>query len=208
MPHLKHSSLWLVSISLATLMGCKPAVTPAVTPETTLPTPVSSTAPAAEVMPADAINNPSEVNYQGFGPAKFGGNEESVRMSWGYPLIVDAPAKGSTCFYLSAEHMPNQKRGIGFMFEDAKFVRFDVDDARQFAPGNIKVGDNAEQVLQAHSGRVESAAHKYVVNAHTLTVTPEDSSAARLIFDIGADGKVLSWRIGVPPQVFYVEGCS
>lgn len=205
MPHLKHSKLWLVSISLATLMGCKPAAVP----EQTL-TPAIAKDPATVVdsLSAAASNNPSVVNYQGFGPAKFGGNEELVRMSWGYPLIADAPAKGSTCFYLSAEHMPNQKRGIGFMFEDAKFVRFDVDDARQIAPGNIKVGDNAEQVLQAHSGRVESAAHKYVVNARTLTVTPEDNSAARLIFDIGADGKVLSWRIGLPPQVFYVEGCG
>lgn len=205
MPHLKHSSLWLVSISLATLMGCKPAAVP----EQTL-TPAIAKDPATVVdsLSAAASNNPSVLNYQGFGPAKFGSNEESVRIAWGRPLNADTAAKGSSCFYLSAEHMPDQTRGIGFMLEDEKFVRYDVDNANQIAPGNIKVGDNAEQVLQAHSGRVESAAHKYVVNARTLTVTPEDSSAARLIFEIGADGKVLSWRIGVPPQVFYVEGCS
>ena len=29
-----------------------------------------------------------------------------------------------------------------------------------------------------------------------------------LLFETNAEGNVASWRIGVPPQVDYVEGCS
>ncbi len=205
MPHLKHSKLWLVSISLAMLMGCKPAAAPE---QAVAPAVVEVVTPVVEALPPAPAHNPLIVHYQGFGPAKFGDNQESVRMAWGRPLNADTPAKGASCFYLSAEHMPEQKRGIGFMFEEAKFVRYDVDNATQIAPGNIKVGDSAEQVLQAHSGRVETAVHKYIANARTLTVTPEDNSAARLVFEIAADGKVMNWRMGIPPQIFYVEGCS
>lgn len=205
MAHVMHSKLWLMSMSFAVLIGCKPAALPEQAAQSAT---VETVTPLAEASPPAAAYNPAVINYQGFGPAKFGDNEESVRISWGRPLTADAPAKGSSCFYLRAEHLPNQKPGIGFMFEDTKFVRFDVDDARQIAPGNIKVGDNAEQVLQAHSGRVESAPHKYVANARLLTVTPEDNAASRLIFEIDANGKVISWRIGLPPQVFYVEGCG
>jgi hypothetical protein len=148
------------------------------------------------------------INFQGFGPAKFGANEESLRMSWGRPLNASKPMEGSSCLYLNSETPPDAKRGIGFMFEDNKFVRYDVDDASQIAPGNFKLGDTAAAIKTAFAGRVEEAPHKYIAKASTLTVMPEDKSAARLIFEIGEDGKVISWRIGVPPQVFYVEGCG
>lgn len=154
------------------------------------------------------MNNNDVINFQGFGPAKFGGNEQDVRISWGRPLNASKPAEASTCMYLNPEVMPEAKRGIGFMFEEAKFVRYDVDDISQIAPGNFKVGDAATDIKTAFAGRVEEAPHKYIPKGITLTVTPEDKSAARLIFEIGQDGKVANWRIGVPPQIFYVEGCA
>jgi hypothetical protein len=209
------TKMFMLTASFLLLSGCKPPVekvtgTDAPAPEAAVPEevmPAVTSAPET-IAPAAGVNNPAVINFQGFGPAKFGGNEESLRMSWGRPLNASKPAKGSTCIYLNPEVMPSVKRSIGFMFEDAKFVRYDVDDASQIAPGNIKVGDRAEQVMTAHAGRVESAPHKYIPKGRTLTVTPEDKSTGRLIFEIGEDGKVLSWRIGVPPQVFYVEGCG
>lgn len=129
-------------------------------------------------------------------------------MSWGRPLNASTPAPGSTCLYLNPEVMPTAKRGIGFMFEQAKFVRYDVNDASQIAPGNFRVGDAAADIKTAFVGRIEEAPHKYIPKGFTLTVTPEDKSPARLIFEIGQDGKVATWRIGVPPQVLYVEGCG
>jgi len=39
-------------------------------------------------------------------------------------------------------------------------------------------------------------------------VTPEAKSTAFLVFEFGEERKVLNWRIGMMPQIFYVEGCS
>ena len=199
----------MLSASFVLLLGCKPPTDNAdskITPVPQVAAPIAETE-MTDAMPMD-MNNPDVINFQGFGPAKFGDNEESVRMSWGRPLNASEPAEGSTCMYLNPEVMAGAKRGIGFMFEDAKFVRYDVDDASQIAPGNFKVGDAAADIKAAFSGRIEEAAHKYIPKGFTLTVTPEDKSAARLVFEIGEDGKVMTWRIGVPPQVLYVEGCG
>lgn len=199
------TKMFMLSASFILVTACKPNAEQTPVPEPAAP--VVETVPAITETPAP-VNNPEVINFQGFGPAKFGGNEESVRMSWGRPLNAGKPVEGSTCLYLNPEVMPDAKRGIGFMFEEGKFVRYDIDDASQIAPGNFKVGDDAASIKTAFAGRVEEAPHKYLPKGFTLTVTPEDKSEARLIFEIGEDGKVSTWRIGVPPQVFYVEGCS
>lgn len=198
-----------MAASLTLFVGCK-APLDETSDKTAQVPPVATqeSAPSEPPAPAASENSADVINFQGFGPAKFGSNEESVRMSWGRPLIASKPAEGSTCHYLNPESPTGTKRSIGFMFEENKFVRYDVEDASQTAPGNIKVGDSAELVKTAFVGRVEQAPHKYIEKGITLTVTPEDKSAARLVFDIGEDGTVTKWRIGVPPQVFYVEGCG
>ncbi len=198
----------LLSASLLLFVGCK---APLEETGNKTPAPVDATSEAPFVEPVTtpaAANDPEVVNFRGFGPATFGSNEESVRMSWGRPLNATKPSEGSTCYYLNPESAPDAKRSIGFMFEESKFVRYDVEDASQVAPGNFRVGDSADAVKTAFAGRVEEAPHKYVEKGITLTVTPEDKSAARLIFEIDANGKIIHWRIGLPPQVFYVEGCS
>ncbi|MEO8003052.1 MAG: hypothetical protein ABI644_14335 [Arenimonas sp.] len=197
----------MLSASLLLFVGCKAPLD-----ETGDKSTSAMTTEIPEVKPpieqVSATNDPNVINFQGFGSAKFGGNEESVRMAWGRPLNTSKPAEGSTCVYLNPETMPDVKRGIGFMFEESKFVRYDVDDASQIAPGNFKVGDTAIDIKKAFAGRVEEAPHKYIPKGFTLTITPEDKSGARLIFEIGEDGKVSKWRIGMPPQVFYVEACG
>lgn len=152
------------------------------------------------------------INFAGFGPAKFGDNEESVRISWGRPLNASKPAVGATCYYLYLDPKPKVHQEIAFMFEDGKFVRYDIDDPKWVAPGNIVVGETMEKVLKAHVGHIQNHPHKYIEGAHTLVVTPvstsNQKSNAILIFETDANNIVTNWRIGVSPQVFYVEGCS
>ena len=174
---------------------------------------VETSSPVVRPLPGvsntnSAMNDPLVIRYEGFGPATFGANEEAVRMAWGRPMKVTQPQEGASCYYLYPEMGPGAERGIGFMFEGGKFVRYDVQDASQIAPGNFKVGDAAIDIKSAFAGSVEEASHKYIAKGSTLTVTPDDRSEGRLIFEIGEDGTVLNWRVGVPPQVFYVEGCS
>lgn len=170
--------------------------------------------PTTQSVPAD-LNDASKnrqfkfnpAGFNGFGPAKFGGNEEDIRMSWGRPLKASKPPKGMSCYYLYSDTMPHQ-RGVSFMLEDGRFVRYDVHDPRQTAPGNIVVGDSTSAIMQAYAGHVHNQPHKYIEGAHTLIVTPPQATKARLIFETDANDKVIEWRVGVPPQVYYVEGCS
>lgn len=169
--------------------------------------------PNPAIEPPIKTNDPKVINFEGFGPAKFGDNEESVRMSWGRPLTASKPAVGATCYYLYLDPKPDTHQQIAFMFEDGKFVRYDVDDPKWVAPGNIVVGDTIAKVLQAHAGHVQNQPHKYIEDAHTLVVTPtvlssSQKSNASLIFETDANNLVINWRIGVSPQVYYVEGCS
>lgn len=129
-------------------------------------------------------------------------------MSWGKELQRGSSVEGSTCYYLTLQPKPQDHRGIAFMLEEGRFVRYDVDGPEWSAPGGIVVGDDASQVATAHLGRVVEDPHKYLVGGRTLTVTPADGSPSRLVFEVDAEGKVINWRIGLPPQVYYVEGCG
>jgi hypothetical protein len=153
-------------------------------------------------------NDAAVINFEGFGPAHFGDNEEAVRVSWGRPLKASKPAPGATCYYLVQDPQPEGAAGIAFMLEDGRFVRYDVDVPLQVAPGDIVVGDTVEKVSAAHAGHSEEQPHKYVEGAKNLIVTPPAGGTARLVFEISPQGRVERWRIGLPPQIFYVEGCS
>jgi hypothetical protein len=127
-------------------------------------------------------------------------------MAWGYPLVSGQPAEGSTCSFLGMDPPPGNGRGIRFMLEDGKFVRY-VDVPLHVAPGDI-VGDDVETVRRAHAERIHEQPHKYIANGRKLTARSPDGANAKLVFEIDPAGKATSWRIGVPPQVDYVEGCG
>jgi hypothetical protein len=195
----------LLAVTLATLSACdKKEELPTEPP---LPTTQSIPADLKDSPPKNNQSNVNPAGFNGFGPAKFGGNEEDIRMSWGRPLTASKPAKGMSCYYLYSDSMPNQ-RGVSFMLEDGRFVRYDVHDRRQTAPGNIVVGDSTAAIMQAYAGHVHNQPHKYIDGARTLIVTPPQDTQARLIFETDANDRIVEWRVGIPPHVYYVEGCS
>src|SRR5262245_17480498 len=134
----------------------------------------------ASPVPEAAKNDPAVINFAGFGPAHFGADEEHVRMAWGRPLASGTPAEGSTCYFLGMDPPPENGRGIRFMIEDGKFVRYDVDVPLEVAPGDIVVGDAADTVRKAYAGRVEDYPHKYIANGRTLTVASPDGGKSKL----------------------------
>jgi hypothetical protein len=66
----------------------------------------------------------------------------------------------------------------------------------------------ADAVRAAYPGQVEEQPHKYVEGGKVLVVTPPGGGTARLVFEVNAAGIVTEWRLGLPPQVHYVEGCA
>ena len=206
-------ALGLIALAACSKPAPEPAAPEAATPAAQAPAapapaePAPAPAPEATA-PAAAKNDPAVINFEGFGPAKFGADEEQVRMSWGRPLEAGTPSEGATCYLLFMDPRPEGAKGITFLFEDGKFARYDVDVPLHVAPGDITVGASAMDVMAAFPGAVEEQPHKYVQGARYLIVTPADGSAARLVFQVNPEGAVSAWHIGVPPQVFYVEGCG
>ena len=188
-----------------------PAVSAPATPAEPAPT---GDQPDAHVPPANAMgtNVPQVVDgvvtFQGFGPAAFGSEAEQVRMAWGNDLGDAKPSEPGGCYYLTPPQMGTTDYGIGFMIEGDRFSRIDVGNDGYTAPGGGRVGMARAEIEQLYSGRVEASPHKYVEGAHTLRVADADGGQSALVFETDAAGKVTGWRIGVPPQVDYVERCG
>ena len=201
------------------LAACSPSPAPdagADTVDVGLAPPPMDAAPAD--VPADAAvaapvgaplgeYDPAVVRYGGFGPADFGKDEEAVRIAWGRPLAPAGLAGSQECYYLEMDPRPAEG-GIAFMFEGGGFVRYDVFGTAQVAPGGFTVGALASDVLATFGSRVEQEPHKYLEGGRYLVVSPEFGEPGRLVFEVNSAGVVTQWRMGLPPQVHYVEGCA
>lgn len=170
--------------------------------------PVAPQAPAAAGSPAPAPTEAAvtgNADWQGYGPLQLGIDAEQMRAVWDGELQGDAVADGG-CYYLQPAGQGAD--GVAFMLEGGNFVRYDVRAADVQAPGGGKVG-MALGPLQALYAQAEAPQpHKYVEGGKVLRVPAADGSQGWLVFELGADGKVTAWRVGLPPQVDYVEGCS
>src|SRR3546814_4020720 len=80
------------------------------------------------------------------------------------------------------------------MFEDGKFVRYDVGTGREIAPGGGKVGMGVDEIRSLYAGRVEETPHKYVEGGKYLGVEDISGGKGKLVFATDGDGKVTSWR--------------
>jgi hypothetical protein len=170
--------------------------------------------PSQDVPPATApasgdINRAPDlglVRMDGYGDMRFGMTAGEAKQAWGGDL-KGVGDEGGGCYYLTPKwvEIPSD---FAFMFENGKFVRYDVGTGREVAPGGGKVGMTAEEINGLYAGRVKETPHKYVEGGKYLRVDDNNGGEGKLVFATGKDGKVTSWRVGVPPQVDYVEGCS
>ncbi|MFC4726755.1 hypothetical protein [Coralloluteibacterium thermophilus] len=147
------------------------------------------------------------VGFEGFGPAAFGDDEEALRMAWGREMREQPAAEGASCRYLFPYPAGDDGFRLAFMLEDGRFVRLDVDTPEIVAPGGGTVGMSVAEIAARYPDRLQRTPHKYVEGGEYLAV-PADQGDARLVFATDADGRVTAWRLGIPPQVDYVEGCS
>jgi hypothetical protein len=203
------------------LAACQPATSPAppagasasvdatpASPSTTSAAAPTSGAPADAIVDAKGYD-PREINFGGFRSARFNDDAAAVEQAWGSPMApVPAPETPEACHYLLTQPRGAEGFGLAFMMEGGKFVRVDVDSRDIVAPGGPRVGQSAADVQAAFPGQVSEQPHKYVEGGKVLVVAPADGGEARLVFEADAKGIVTSWRIGLEPQVHYVEGCS
>ena len=204
-------SLLPLVMAVTLLSACQrdPAVAPVTEPQTTATaTPMAEApapTPAADdtAAPAGPV---SQASFLGYGDMKLGSTVDEARAAWGGELN-GAPMEGTTCHYLWPKWI-SRPADFAFMMEDGRFVRYDVGTDKETAPGGGKVGMSVEELQKRYGGALKGAPHKYMQGGQYLSMDAGDVAPTRLVFEVDAAGKVTSWRVGLSPQVEYVEGCS
>ncbi|UOV00626.1 lectin [Pseudoxanthomonas mexicana] len=204
-------SLLPLVMAVTLLSACQrdPAAAPATEPQTTATaTPMAEApapTPAADdtAAPAGPV---SQASFLGYGDMKLGSTVDEARAAWGGELN-GAPMEGTTCHYLWPKWI-SRPADFAFMMEDGRFVRYDVGTDKETAPGGGKVGMSVEELQKLYSGALKASPHKYTQGGQYLSMDAGDVAPTRLVFEVDAAGKVTSWRVGLSPQVEYVEGCS
>lgn len=177
------------------------------TPPPASSAPASAASAAASATTTPAAANPMQLTrYDGYGDMRFGMDKAAFDHAWSGQLADSVPAPGSSCFYRRPLWV-RQPRDFSFMFEDGRFVRYDVGTTKETAPGGGKVGMSEAQIRALYGAQVEEQPHKYEAGAKYLRVKAAQGDSV-LLFETDAGGKVTRWRLGVPPQVDYVEGCA
>ena len=204
-------SLLHLVMAVTLLSACQrdPAAAPATEPQTTATaTPMAEApapTPAADdtAAPAGPV---SQASFLGYGDMKLGSTVDEARAAWGGELN-GAPMEGTTCHYLWPKWI-TRPADFAFMMEDGRFVRYDVGTDKETAPGGGKVGMSVEELQKLYGGALKASPHKYTQGGQYLSMDAGDVAPTRLVFEVDAAGKVTSWRVGLSPQVEYVEGCS
>ncbi len=180
--------------------------TPASKPEASLPEPgETSDVPG----PSNPDGDDDLASFSGYGDVKFGIAAADMAKAWGGELKEEGKGDNVSCYFMTPAWVKNSAE-FNFMIGDGKFVRFGTESSRFLAPGGGKVGMSKAEIIALYSGRIEEQPHKYS-DGQYLRIKDSGGGNAVLIFETSAKGdaaKVTEWRVGTPPQVDYVEGCS
>ena len=192
--------------------------TPAPAPAT--PAAPATSAPAAEAPATPAPAAPEEASatqpdgdgdlasFRGYGHLPFGTASADMRRVWGAELVELGKGDNPDCYFMNPAWV-QVPSAFNFMVGDGKFVRFGTDSARFVAPGGGKVGMTRAQLAALYPA-LQASPHHYVDGEYLQAADPAGGEAL-VIFETDATGdagKVTEWRVGLPPYVGYVEGCS
>ena len=206
---LSHTLLFLAVAGLS-LTACKPAseapVAAASDAPASTPAQEAPPAPVAESVPTPDAPTDTQATFVGYGDMKLGSTVDEAKAAWGGELN-GKPSEGGTCYYLTPKWVKTPS-DFAFMAEDGKFVRYDVGTDKEAAPGGGKVGMTTEELQKLYNNALQSSPHKYVEGGRYLSVAASGVAPSKLVFETDAAGKVTAWRVGLTPQVDYVEGCS
>lgn len=223
-PRIPNRSVLLVLLLPAALVACRGEPDPSATatrgtaaaiePATSIPPrgePQAATPAidAPDAIPDDMPDGDRDLaRLDGYGPLRFGMTAEEMRRAWGATLRGEPPeGAADACHYLNvvgAGITPS----LAFMLDGGRFVRYEVSSDTLLAPGGGRRG-MTEPALQAlYKGSLQASPHEYVDGGKYLAFDTSGVAPSRLVFETDAQGTVTEWRVGLSPQVDYVEGCS
>lgn len=118
--------------------------------------------------------------------------------------IAAANPKHASCHFAHPAAFPP---GAKLMLLDDVVARIDVDSTGIRTAEGAQVGDSEARIFELYRGRVASLPHKYLKDGHNLVVWQPSTVTSRYVFE--TDGKkVIRYRVGRPPAIDLVEGCS
>lgn len=177
-------------------------------PAAAMPTPATPGSATGGTLRVEAPAS-GTITFNGFGPAAFGADAEQVRIAWGGDLGDAKPEEPGGCYYLIPQPLGPEGYRTAFMVEGDAFVRIDVRRDDVLAPGGGKVGMTRAQLAALYPA-LEAEPHKYTDGQYLRIADPAGGKGV-LVFEVdgtGDEARATTWRIGLPPQVDYVEGCS
>jgi hypothetical protein len=145
---------------------------------------------------ADDVMTPA-----GLPPVEIGMTLAQVEQALGKKLHFDRkdPA-AANCFQATR---PRDDKTL-YMLERHRVTRIDTRNSSIAGPEGARVGDSEAGLKKRFGTRAVFAPHRYVPDGHYVTV---DYPQRKLVFET-ENGRVTSWRIGLPDSASYVEGCS
>ena len=199
---------WVICavVVVGIVAACDRAPAPEAAPAANVAQPAATTPPAdpARVTDAAPAEDANPFSFRGFHDVAFGSPAQALER---WNIRGDAPAAAGACHELAESHGSEEEPVVTYMIEGDRFVRVDVEHPDIAAPGGGRLGSTINEIKAAYAGVVEQP-HKYVEGGRILVVADPDGGQARLVFEADAAGVVTRWRIGVPPQVDYVEHCG
>jgi hypothetical protein len=197
----------LLALALAACTPDRPAGDGQATDDATADAPAADIPPATAPPAAAPAPATGRARFDGYGDLRFGMTEAEGRDAWSGTLNGDAGAgTGDACHYLNpaSDQAPSY---FAFMFEGGRFVRYDVGNDEEIAPGGGRRGMDAAEIRALYPERITESPHKYVEGGQYLRI-PAAQGDGVLVFETDAAGKVSEWHAGLAPQVDYIEGCS
>ena len=199
-----------LALALAACGDRAPGADPAATPEATgaASDAAPAVSPSAEQPGRAEIAPAGDARVDGYGALEFGMTDAEAREAWPGTLNgAPQPGDPAACYHLNPTG-DGAPQHTAFMFEQELFVRYSSASPDLAAPGGGKVGMTAAQLQPLYGELLQEAPHKYVRGARYLSVDATGISGTRVLFETDASGTVTEWRVGVQPQVDYVEGCG
>lgn len=198
---MQHSVLSLLCASTLMIAACGRAPEPAATTPAPVETAEAPVAPDARL--ALSADGP---HWMGYGQLRWGMSPDEMLAAI-QPGTLSRPAgvgTEDTCHYLIPD---NAASDVRLMVEEGRFVRAEFLTPATTAPGGGQVGWTAAQVRATYPERLNEVPHKYEDGALYLRIKAPEGDGV-LLFETDATGTVTRWRMGIAPQVDYVEGCA
>ena len=154
----------------------------------------------------EPITEASVAFTRSFGPINIGFSPAQAEAATGRRFVpVGGNRENPDCYYIEQEGGP---KGVAFMVEKGRIVRYDVSNPHVFTSGGAKVGDDETAVLKLYRGRLVVSPNHYDEAWHELEYVSPDPKEAGFALVFTSDGKkVRGFQAGSKPAVNYVEGC-